>query len=211
MTTDTDTLREALERIREIPTKEWSIDTAKALARKALATLSKPEPAAVGVDPDDMSWFTIAVDKRGNTVILDYAPAWEPHGIEFHWEDTFAIDPPRHLPVGAYRWSGFSIGSWDEDDSINVIGGEFTPLSHTPAKAGEDGVREAEDACFIAADPVASPDDVDEDDNPLWTAEVQTVGGWSVVATVWGASPEQASARAIAVASALSSIEEPRG
>ena len=83
--------------------------------------------------------------------------------------------------------------------------------TRTPAKAGEDGVTEAGDACFIAADPVASPDEVDEDDNPLWTAEVQTVGGWSVVATVWGASPEQASARAITVASALSSIEEPRG
>ena len=88
-------------------------------------------------------------------------------------------------------------------------------LSRTPSHGrvsdSEDGrLREAADACFIAAEPVPAPEDLDEDDNPLWTAEVQTVGGWSVAATVWGASPEQASARAAAVASALSTIEEPR-
>jgi len=99
----------------------------------------------------DMSWFDIAVDKRGNTVILDYAPGWDDHTIEFYWGDTFASDPPKHLPAGAYRWTGFKVGFWGDGDHINVTGGEFVPqnqalsaLPHQPATdEGEGRYRRA--------------------------------------------------------------------
>lgn len=90
----------------------------------------------------DMSWFTIAVDNRGEVVILDYATGWAELGVEFYWEDTFSIDPPKHLPVGAYRWTGFTVGSWDEDEHINVTGGEFTP--HRPTQARVDAVTQGD-------------------------------------------------------------------
>ncbi|WIA54354.1 hypothetical protein N6H05_14905 [Sphingobium sp. WTD-1] len=65
-------------------------------------------------------------------------------------------------------------------------------------------VREAD---FIAADPVMSADDCNEDGDPLWYAEVQDIGGWSVIATVWGASAEQATSRANAIVAALAGSE----
>lgn len=61
---------------------------------------------------------------------------------------------------------------------------------------------EALDA-FVTAEPVQSVDDTDEDGNPVWSCEIQTVGGWSVAAQVWGASADEACRRADAARIAL--------
>ena len=103
-----------------------------------------------GHEPDT-SWFDIAIDKRGNTVILDYAPGWESYSIEFHWEDTFAIKPPSHLPVGAYRWTGFNIGYWGDDDHINIHGGEFIPLNPSRHTIGEQEEVKRLEECLSKA------------------------------------------------------------
>lgn len=89
----------------------------------------KGEPEA------DMSWFIFAVDKKKNCVILDCAPGWSDFNIEFHWEDTFDSDPPLHLSPGAYRWTGFKLGFWDEDDAIKAAGGVFEPFTAVAIKA----------------------------------------------------------------------------
>lgn len=78
----------------------------------------------------DMSWFLFAVRKGGrDVVILDYAPGWEPHNIEFHWEDTFQDDPPSHLEPGSYLWTGFTVAYWGDDDHLKVTGGNFAALT----------------------------------------------------------------------------------
>lgn len=82
----------------------------------------------VALAEDDMSWFLIAVDRKKNVFILDYAPGWSDFDIETHWDDTFETDAPQHLAPGCYRWSGFKIGWWAEDEAINAKGGEFEPF-----------------------------------------------------------------------------------
>lgn len=78
------------------------------------------------VEPD-LSWFFFAVTRQGDVMILDHSEGWTDYHIEPHWEDTFASDPPNHLKVGSYLWSGFEVGYWGEDDLINCSGGTFTP------------------------------------------------------------------------------------
>lgn len=85
----------------------------------------------------DTSWFLIAVGRRKvsgyrDCVVLDYAEGWEDFAVEFYWEDTFACDPPMHLTPGAYRWSGYQVGFWGEDDHLNVKGGSFEPYTPNP-------------------------------------------------------------------------------
>lgn len=75
----------------------------------------------------EMTWFLIAVAKDGNVVILDHSPEWTPFYIEFFWEDTFALPAPTDLAPGAYRWTGYDVGSWGEDDLLDVKGGTFIP------------------------------------------------------------------------------------
>lgn len=82
----------------------------------------------------DLSWFLIAVGRRKvsgyrDCVVLDYADGWDAFGIEFYWEDTFAIDPPMHLAPGAYRWVGYDFGYSDEGEALNVTGGRFEPFA----------------------------------------------------------------------------------
>ena len=72
--------------------------------------------------------------------------------------------------------------------------------------AGDRGKPE-----FVVAEPVGSADESDEDGRPLWYCEIQTVGGWSVIATVWGADPEMARARAEACAVAMSAATLTKG
>jgi hypothetical protein len=74
-----------------------------------------------------MSWIDIAVlgQKRG-VVIVDQAPGWADFIDELHFADVFEGDEPEHLEPGVYRWSGFTIGSWDEGDPCVAKGGTFT-------------------------------------------------------------------------------------
>lgn len=100
-------------------------------------------PASLNPEPD-MSWFLIAVGRRKingyrDIVILDYSEGWGDFCVEFYWEDTFSTEPPTHLQPGAYRWSGYTIGFWDEDDNINVTGGTFTRDSATQDVAPTPG------------------------------------------------------------------------
>lgn len=91
-----------------------------------------------------MSWVDIAVlgQKRG-VVILDYAPGWADFIDELHFADVFEGDEPDHLSPGAYRWSGYKVGSWEEGDAAVATGGTFTPYrtTHEPRPAGD--LREA--------------------------------------------------------------------
>ncbi len=90
----------------------------------------------MGQREPDMSWIDIAVGRK-MCVILDYSEGWRPYIDELHFEDVFDCDPPSHLPIGAYRWSGFKVGSWDEGDAVSVFGGTFAPrLAHSDETAG---------------------------------------------------------------------------
>ncbi len=51
----------------------------------------------------------------------------------------------------------------------------------------------------VANDPCQSADETDEDGNPCWYIEIQSIGGHSIIATIWGASPEQVQTRADAI------------
>ena len=87
-----------------------------------------PDNDGVTEHEPDLSWFLIAVGRK-SCVILDYAPGWSEFEIEFHFEDTFDCEPPMHLAYGAYRWTDYTFGSWDEDDAISIRGGSFTPFA----------------------------------------------------------------------------------
>ncbi|ATP19759.1 hypothetical protein [Sphingobium yanoikuyae] len=89
----------------------------------------------MGEAEPDMSWFDIAVTHQGEAVILGHSDGWSDFDIEHWWSDTFDCDEPSHLAAGAYRWSGFKIGSWGEGDHINLIGGEFSPIIPEMSKA----------------------------------------------------------------------------
>lgn len=107
----------------------------------------------------DMSWIDIAVC-RNATVIADCSEGWRDYLDEHFFEDNF--DCPVQLPeaVGLYRWSGFTIGSWDEGDSCVATGGVFTPLSFASTSTPEGGIdaaaptdqRIAEQAALIEAE-----------------------------------------------------------
>lgn len=111
----------------------WSLGNNCKICERCIATKpATPVPDHVeAVDQEaDTSWFLFAVRKGGrDVVILDYAPGWEPHNIEFHWEDTFQDDPPSHLAPGSYLWTGFTVGYWGDDDHIKVTGGNFAALT----------------------------------------------------------------------------------
>lgn len=71
----------------------------------------------------DMSWIDIAVCKRG-AVIVDYSPGWEEYLTEHFAEDN-GIAVPANLPTGLYRWTDYKIGSWSEDEMVNISGGAW--------------------------------------------------------------------------------------
>lgn len=80
----------------------------------------------------DMSWIDIAVTHSKDVCILGYSEGWKEFVMEHWWEDTFSTDAPEHLAPGAYRWTGFVIGSWDEDEHITASKGEYAPIPHQP-------------------------------------------------------------------------------
>lgn len=88
-------------------------------------------------------WIDIAVTRRGGALVIDADSFF----IEFlegcYFEDNFAGDPPDHLPAGAYRWSGFKVGYWDEDEAMNVTGGTFTALQPVAVPGELVAMREA--------------------------------------------------------------------
>ena len=77
----------------------------------------------------DRSWFDIAVTRSGQVWIIDYSPGWSNHAIHDQFDATFTNAAPDGLAPGAYRWSGFTLGQWEDgtDDLIHIIGGTFTP------------------------------------------------------------------------------------
>ncbi len=75
----------------------------------------------------DMSWFDIAVTHAKEVVILGNSPGWDDFDIEHWWEDTFSTEAPDLAP-GAYRWAGFTVGHWQEDEHIKGTGGTFSPI-----------------------------------------------------------------------------------
>jgi hypothetical protein len=89
-------------------------------------TMANPDMRDVvtGGEPD-MSWIDIAVDRNGGVLILDFAPGWRDFIEELHLEDAIDTDADFPAQVGAYRWTNFRIGSWDEGDQAVVNGGTF--------------------------------------------------------------------------------------
>ncbi len=67
------------------------------------------------------------------------------------------------------------------------------PFARPRAAVGE---RDNAWAGVIATDPCQSAGEYDEDGNPCWYIEIQSIGGHSIVATIWGGSPEEVQARA---------------
>lgn len=87
--------------------------------------------SGVEIEPD-MSWIDIAVTHSKEVIILGYSEGWKQFAMEHWWEDTFSTDAPEHLAPGAYRWTGYVIGIWDEDEHIAASKGEYTPIPNQP-------------------------------------------------------------------------------
>ena len=107
------------------------------------------QPPRDTVEPD-MSWIDIAVC-RNATVIVRFSPGWAEFIDEFHFEDVFECDVPD-LVAGLYRWTGYKIGFWGEDDHINLKGGTFTPYALTTQSPSSEYARGIEDAAKVADD-----------------------------------------------------------
>jgi len=96
----------------------------------------------------DLSWVLIAVG-RTDVVILDYSPGWDDFGIEFFWEDTFDSEAPRNLRKGAYLYTDYKIGMWEDGEHIRVTGGKLTP--YLPFSASVDERPEGQDPQGLGA------------------------------------------------------------
>jgi len=100
-------------------------------------------PETAGSDPADldMTWIVIAVLGRGRgAVVLDYSAGWHGFLDWLHVDDMFdqmPIDTPAE--PGAYRWTGYKIGSWDDGDAIVVRGGTFAPHVILPGAGSATG------------------------------------------------------------------------
>lgn len=86
------------------------------------------------------------------------------------------------------------------------VGGADEPK--TPTEQAEGAVVGALADLFVTGPVWKEPDLTDEDDNPIWTSEVQTIGGWSVVAKVHGADATEASRRAEAICRTLNALQQ---
>lgn len=75
----------------------------------------------------------------------------------------------------------------------------FAALAHPRPALDREAVGEREWSGVVANDPCQSADETDEDGNPCWYIEIQSIGGHSIIATIWGASPEQVQTRADAI------------
>ena len=80
-----------------------------------------------------------------------------------------------------------------------LVFGDTHPTPATPA--GEE-LREAEGR-FVAGPVWREAEITDEDGEPIWTSGVQTIGGYSVIATVHGGSEAEVTARRDAILAAL--------
>lgn len=102
---------------------------------------TQPPAETLAEDNADMSWIDIAVIRNG-AVICDAAPGWLPflHG-DIHVEDVFASTVDYPTTPGLYRWSGYTVGSWQEGDGCVATGGTFTALTR---RAGGDAILAGE-------------------------------------------------------------------
>lgn len=124
---------------------------------------------AIEAEDLDMTWVDIAVC-RNATVIADYSPGFSGFIDEFHFEDVFEEDPPIGLAPGMYRWSGFTVGSWDEGELISLHGGQFSALaSLTPDRTAIERAREALEEMRSRRQRVI---DSYESVGPQWTSEL---------------------------------------
>lgn len=63
----------------------------------------------------------------------------------------------------------------------------------------------------VATEPCQSADETDEDGNSCWYIEIQSVGGHSIVATIWGGSPEEVQSRVDAILGLQSPLAKVEG
>jgi len=85
-------------------------------------------------------WIDVAVTSAG-CFIIDCDHGFKEFLNGVYWEDNFQCDPPVHLANGAYRWSGFKVGYWGEDEGMNIVGGDFAALTPS-ALSGDAGEGE---------------------------------------------------------------------
>jgi hypothetical protein len=83
----------------------------------------------------DLSWLDVVVQARpGEEIIVAHSPGWKDLGIDLPYLcDNFEHYDPPTAP-GLYRWSGYQLGCWQEDEPFVAIGGTWTPytLAATP-------------------------------------------------------------------------------
>lgn len=86
----------------------------------------------------DMSWIDIAILRNGGQVIADFSPGWAEFfdSLDIFVEDCIETSVTMPTEVGMYRWSGYTLGYWDEGDDPNIKGGTF--VSRASAKPHED-------------------------------------------------------------------------
>lgn len=111
-------------------------------------------------------------------------------GVTYHAEDAY--QPARFEAFGAAAELAFLL--------FRERGAILAALSATQQPVSEQGER------FVTGPVWKEPDLTDEDGGPIWTSEVQGVGGWSVVATVHGEDEAEASRRAEAICRMLNAL-----
>lgn len=112
-----------------------------------------------------------------------------------------------------YKYHGDTEPTWGLSDDVSGLNPEryeIQPLYATPAQPDTGDVEALrEDGPFVAGLVWQETDITDEDGNIIWTSEVQTAGGWSVIATVHGATEDEAKQRRDACLAALSKPNAP--
>ncbi len=134
---------------------------------------------------------------RHRLAALASAPAGHEvrHGLGPH-ALVFEDDADGFAPVAILRGGCVYIQQREAQITLSpdVADRLAAALAHPPAAVGERAW-----AGVVATNPRQSADDTDEDGNPCWYIEIQSVGGHSVVATIYGGSPKEVQSRADAI------------
>jgi len=105
-------------------------------------TQADPKVTYPHLDDIDISWLDIAVTRPGNELIVAHAPGWAEFNLDLPYLCDNVDDFDAPTEPGVYRWSGYTVGSWGEDDPIVLIGGIWEPyrLATPPSPAPEQAL-----------------------------------------------------------------------
>lgn len=166
----------------------WALANGLApLSRAMIAATQQPagegEPSVVGAlrDAIERDLYPTLLEQAGTYIETLYAR----HKV-----------PPMDRALSPDKYRQFAT---DLRSALAALSATQQPVS--------EGVKER----FVTGPVWLEPDLTDEDGGPIWTSEVQAIGGYSVIATVHGEDEAEASRRAEAICRTLNRAPSPIG